>query len=280
MRTTKSTRLADYTPATRYLALMLFLPALLAIGCVTITAGDHEDSGMTEENPKNSLEVGSNPTIDVTSFNGEIVIITGVDGAIEVDTTLKIPSRIFYSATKSGDTVTIVAKKTGSGISFGRSPQAQIHLVVPADTNVKANTSNGQLNVNGVTGTGELDTSNGRIILTNVNGTYVASTSNGSVNMEDVSGQFHIETSNGRIEFSGSFDENSDNDFSTSNGSIDIVFTTEPNLDLDARTVNGTIDSERPILVTTTEKNHLVGKYGSGSAELVLRTSNGSIDIR
>ncbi|MDG0865780.1 DUF4097 family beta strand repeat protein [SAR202 cluster bacterium JH702] len=280
MRTTESIKQARFIPTTRYLALLLFLPAILAIGCVTITAGEHEDSGMTDENPKHSFEVGSNPTIDVTSFNGEIEIITGEDGTIEVDTTLKLPSRIFYSATKSGNAVTVVARRTGSGISFGRSPQAQIHLVVPASTNVIASTSNGQLSVNGVTGTGEVDTSNGRVTLTNVTGTYVASTSNGSIKLLDVAGQFHAETSNGRIDFSGSFDENSNNKFSTSNGSMNIVFSNDPNLELDARTVNGTVDSERPILATTTEKNRLVGQYGEGSAQLELRTSNGSIDIK
>jgi hypothetical protein len=264
----------------RYASLVILLPALLIVGCVSISTDGGDGSGMTEEDQKHTFAVSDNPTINVTGFNGAIEIVTGRDGEVDVEATLRIPHRVSYSATLEGNTVTVVAKKVGSGITIGRSPQAEIRLVVPARSTITARTSNGRVNVDGVTGDGILDTSNGRITVTNVIGTYTSSTSNGSVKLSGVEGQFRVETSNGRIEFAGILDPDSNNSFTTSNGSIDVVFNDDPSVELDARTSNGTVDSDRPILATTTQKNRLVGKYGDGSASLHLRTSNGSIDIR
>ncbi len=262
------------------IGLLLLLPTLLLIGCVSITTDHGDGEGSIEEDQMHSFEVSENPTIDVTGFNGSIEIIPGDAGEVDVQATLKIPSRVSYSAEISGNTVTVVAKRTDSGITFGRSPSADIQLTVPAVSTIKARTSNGQVMVDGITGDGTVDTSNGKITLSNVVGTFNTSTSNGSVKMVGVSGQFIAETSNGRIEFSGVFDDNSNNNFSTSNGSIDIAFANEPSVALDARTSNGTVNSERPILATTTQKSRLVGTYGGGSANLVVRTSNGSVEIR
>lgn len=280
MSTITSTKTGASRSLIRYAGLAILLPALLIIGCVSVSTDGGDGSGMTEENQKHTFEVSDNPTIDVTGFNGAIEIVTGSDGEVDVEATLRIPNRVSYSATLEGNTVTVIAKKVGSGITIGRSPQAEIHLVVPARSTIRARTSNGQVKVDGVTGDGILDTSNGKITVTNVTGTYSSSTSNGSVKLSGVAGQFRVDTSNGRIEFSGILDADSTNSFTTSNGSIDVAFSGDPSVELDARTSNGTVDSDRPILATTTQKTRLVGKYGDGSASLVLRTSNGSIGIR
>ncbi|MBN4064278.1 DUF4097 family beta strand repeat protein [Dehalococcoides mccartyi] len=264
----------------RVVFVVLALVALLSFGCVSITASGEHGDGTSEEIQNHTFDVGENPVIDVTGFNGSINIVTGDDGEVDVATELRIPSRVSYSASVTDNTVTVTAKRVGSGISFGRSPSAEIHLVVPINSIIKARTSNGRIEVNGVTGDGVLETSNGRITLVNTIGTFDSSTSNGSIKMTGVSGQFRADTSNGRIEFSGTLGSETDNVFTTSNGSINIVFETAPSVDLDAKTSNGTVDSELPILATTTQKSHLVGKYGTGSASLELRTSNGSINIR
>ena len=264
----------------RYFALMLFLSVLLSAGCVTFTTDADNGTEVVEENPKHSFTVGSNPSVDVTGFNGEIEIITGADNEIKVDAVLKHANRIEFSATEFENTVTVIAKRTGSGFTFGRSPHTRIHLVVPINTSIKAQTSNGPVSVTGVTGTGEIKTSNGNISLVDVTGTYVVSTSNGPMKFEGFSGQINAESSNGRVEFLGTLDAESDNRLSSSNGSITVVFEDEPNVAVNARTSNGTVETERPILMTTSEKSRLVGEYGEGSAQLELRTSNGSINIR
>jgi hypothetical protein len=263
----------------RLIGTALLLTTLLLAGCITVTADSESGHGSSEENHKNTFVVGTNPTIDVTGFNGKIEITAGEDGVVDVDTTLKVPGRISYSAELDGNTVTVLAKKNGIGISFGSNPQAQIQVVAPSNAIIKARSSNGSVTVSGITGSGTLDTSNGTITIEDSSGEFSAETSNGSINMSNVNGEFDAETSNGKITFLGSFESESDNTFKSSNGSVDVTFADEPDLDLDARTSNGTVDSERPILATTTKKSHLVGTYGDGSASLDIVTSNGSINI-
>jgi hypothetical protein len=279
MSTITSQNIRSTANITRILGIGTLLSMLLLVGCVSITTdGDHE-GGADGESQKNAFVVGENPTIDVRGFNGPIEIVVGEDGKVDVEAELKIPGRVSYSATVSNNTVTVVAKKIGSGITIGRSPQAEILLVVPERSTIKAHTSNGQIIIKGITGDGDLETSNGKITISDSDGEYTASTSNGSIHMSNVSGQFQADTSNGKIEFSGSMVDDTENHFTSSNGSISVTFQDDPNIDLDARTSNGTIDSDRPILATITEKTHLTGSYGDGSAELDVKTSNGSISI-
>jgi hypothetical protein len=207
-------------PLRNILVIVALFPLLILIRCVSISTGDADGTGSHDENQKHTFEVGDNPTIDVTGFNGEIEIVTGSDGVVDVEAKLTISNRVSYSATVSGNTVTVIAKKSGSGITIGQSPQANIRLVVPARATKEAHTSNGPVKVTGITGDGDLETSNGKIT--------------------NSTGEFTAETSNGRIEFSGSLTADSENEFSTSNGSIDVAFTDDPNVELDDEPAMGT----------------------------------------
>lgn len=260
--------------------LVFALVGLLLSGCVSISTGGDASEGSMDENQKHTFQVGENPTVDVTGFNGSIEIVVGDERVVDVEAKLTIPKRVSYSAAVDGNTVTVIAKKTGTGITLGRSPGAEIKVIVPKHSTIKARTSNGAIKVTGVAGSGDLDTSNGGITVSAVEGRFEAETSNGRITMSDVDGQFKAHTSNGKIDFSGSLTAGSDNSFTTSNGPIEVTFKSDPDVEIDARTSNGSAVSDRPILATTTEKTRLVGKYGAGSATLELRTSNGSIKIR
>ena len=260
--------------------LAVALAGLLLSGCVSITSGGDASDGAVDENQKHTFQVTENPTVDITGFNGSIIIVVGDDGVVDVEAKLTIPNRVSYRATVDGNTVTVIAKQTGFGITFVRSPRAEIKVIVPKHSTIKARTSNGPIEVTGVVGYGDLGTSNGGITVSGVVGRFDVDTSNGRITMSDVEGQFEAHTTNGRIEFSGSLVADSDNSFTTSNGSIEVAFRGEPNVEVDARTRNGSAASDRPILATTTERTRLIGRYGTGSATLELRTSNGSIKIR
>ncbi|MDA1280609.1 MAG: DUF4097 family beta strand repeat-containing protein [Chloroflexi bacterium] len=252
-------------------------------GCLSVSTGGESGNDISAtQQQKHTFLVGEVPTIIVSGFNGSIEVTTGDDGAVDVEADIRVPGRVSYSATIDGNTVSIISKKIGSGITIGRSPGVEIKLVVPERSVIDARTSNGSVTVDGISGNGELATSNGRITLTRSTGAFTTDTSNGRIVLNGVNGQFNANTSNGSIEFTGSLSDTSVNEFSTSNGSIVVEFTgaDEPNVSIDARTSNGSARSDRPILVTITEKSRLVGKFGEGSASLDLLTSNGSIVIR
>jgi hypothetical protein len=159
----------------RMLGLTAVLASLMIMGCVSIASDVHGDGGATDENQQHLFMVGENPTIDVTGFNGSIEIINGSDGEVAVETTLKVPSKVAYSAVVEGNRVTIIAKRIGSGFNIGRSPSAELHLVIPEHAMILATSSNGKISGDGVVGDGELKTSNGKITITESEGTYISS---------------------------------------------------------------------------------------------------------
>ena len=66
-------------PLINILGFVALFPLLVLIGCVSITTEDADGTGSHEENQKHMFEVGDNPIIDVTGYNGDIEIVTGSD---------------------------------------------------------------------------------------------------------------------------------------------------------------------------------------------------------
>ncbi|MCZ6538522.1 MAG: hypothetical protein O6922_01680, partial [Chloroflexi bacterium] len=117
------------------------LAGLLLSGCVSITTGGDGSDGAKDESQKHTFRVSDNPTVDIVSFNGRIDIVVGNDRVVNVEAKLTIPSRVSYSAEVNGNTVTVVAKIAGSGLTIGRSPQAEIKVTVPERSTIKLRTS-------------------------------------------------------------------------------------------------------------------------------------------
>ena len=91
---------------------------------------------------------------------------------------------------------------------------------------------------------------------------------------------FDVEASNSGIAFDGELIKGSSNKMATSNGSIDISLQGAPSVMLDGSTSNGSVETEYSILISSPgDEHHLVGTIGAGGAELVVRTSNGSVAI-
>ena len=170
----------------------------------------------------------------------------------------------------------------GGGLfNIGDSLRAEIEITTPSNTVVELLSSNGGVEVYVLKKSGTVRTSNGRIVLDKVAGDFNVATSNGRVSITEAGGSFDVETSNGGIEFDGELIKGSSNRMATSNGSIDIRFLGTTSVMLDASTSNGSIDTEYPILTSSPgDEHHLVGAIGAGEAELIIRTSNGSVAIR
>lgn len=142
-------------------------------------------------------------------------------------------------------------------------------------------TSNGRVVAEGAHGDLEARTSNGEIRVTAHEGALDAHTSNGRIAIEGQSGgAVALETSNGRIEYRGAFEAGTENRAETSNGSILIELEGEPSLTLEARTSNSSIASRYALLDSDRTDNTLSGRIADGAAQLTLRTSNGTIEVR
>ena len=143
-------------------------------------------------------------------------------------------------------------------------------------------------------------TASGKIEINGVDGAVDARTTNGRIKLHGGAGRIHTVTSNGKIEASvkrltdegkfvtrnGSVDVEIRQGVApvsvrTSNGSINLKLPGTFSGQLDAKTITGRVRSDFPIPFTDKSKKQLSGKIGEGgSANVKLRTANGSINLR
>src|SRR5918992_147394 len=162
--------------------LILFVAIVACIPALASETETHDDT----------FSVGAAPKIVVSNDNGQIDVVTGNEGTVNVKATIRRPDDVEYSVVQEGDTVRVEARvSSGWGRRFGTdAPGAEITVTVPADTNVDLRTSNGGIEVVDIQNSGKLRTSNGRISLENVKGEFELRTSSGRISLENVKGEF------------------------------------------------------------------------------------------
>jgi hypothetical protein len=124
-------------------------------------------------------------------------------------------------------------------------------------------------------------TINGDISATSLSANVITRTINGSIRIS-TSGYAEATTINGEISARlGDAQWSTPLNFKTINGAINLDLPQNLNTDVEAETLNGQINSDFPINLTTLkDRRHLRGRIGVGGRELVLKTLNGSINLR
>ena len=124
-------------------------------------------------------------------------------------------------------------------------------------------------------------TVNGEISASQLTGNVVAKTVNGSIRIS-TTGYAEATTVNGEISARvGDAQWANAVNFSTLNGGINLDLPANLSTDVEAETLNGQINSDFPINLTSIkDRRHLRGRIGAGGRELLLKTLNGSINLR
>jgi DUF4097 and DUF4098 domain-containing protein YvlB len=303
--------------AERLLAVLVRPATNRATADSTIGAGRHEVERVTvrvqpdrtavrDGSRDDSFAVGQSPTLVVTSHNGRVVVRAGAENTIRVRAKLKNPSRVDYQAGQEGDAVTVYARQKGKSSLidlFGQGGRADIEVTAPKSTEVEIKSANGRLELHGIEASGTLHTSNGRIVVGGAKGEYDAETSNGrielravegsgalrtsngKITMDSVKGEFSAATSNGSISFEGEMTPGGKNRLTTTNGSVTVKLRGTPSLEVDASASMGKVSSALPALRRSAQDERglrgtsLRGTIGDGEAELLVRTTNGSVSI-
>jgi len=217
-----------------------------------------------------TFAVGDSTVIEADTSNGEI-IVRGVKGAQDVHVVATLQTRgdtleeaeerlakIVYHVTQDGQTVRLRYQASDQDEDVRRYSGVDFEVTVPVTTRVDADTSNGAISVEAISGRLDLETSNGAITVYRVTGDVRADTSNGAIEVWQVTGDICADTSNGRIDVEGIVESVRAD---TSNGSISLE---KINGKVNADTSNGSIRYEgRPV--------------GQGNT---LETANGSITVR
>jgi hypothetical protein len=124
-------------------------------------------------------------------------------------------------------------------------------------------------------------TINGEIGATSLASNIVSKTVNGSIRIS-TSGYAEATTLNGQISARlGDANWPEALTFKTLNGEITLDLPADTSTEVKAETLNGTINSDFPLSLTSlTSRRRLNGRIGAGGRELVLKTLNGSINLR
>ena len=124
-------------------------------------------------------------------------------------------------------------------------------------------------------------TINGGIRATSLDGNVIVRTINGSIKLS-TSGYGEATTINGEITAKlGDGNWPKSLSFKTINGGINVDLPANLSASVDAQTLNGSINSDFPLQVISQEgRRHVKGTIGSGGRALVLKTLNGSINLR
>lgn len=266
---------------------LLLVPAPISCGMLVST-----------ETREETLTVGDAPTLVVRAQNGSVELRSMAGDTVEVEATLRDPSRVQYEVSQVGNTISVIADVEQGGWDFFRgSAGADIVVTAPPGTVLDIETSNGRIEAVGFRESAVLTTSNGRVVLEEVRGDYeirtrngsievnslegslTARASNGSLDLSGLLGQVDAETSNGRIDFEGEFAPETVNRLWTSNGNVAVRIEGETGVELEATTSNGRVDIGLHIEATLIEETRVEGIIGDGSAGLLVRTSNGSITV-
>jgi len=245
-----------------------FFFTLLACTSFNLAAAERETETFTyelDEGGRISLE-NVNGNVSVNGGSGNTVTITAEKRADNQDDLDKLTIKI--KADSSAIRIETVHEKSESRwFGSNNSGQVTYTLTVPASANIDTiSTINGDVDVEGVSGT--------------VNAESV----NGDLDLKGLLGDADLETTNGRIK--ASFDRMGGSQrvsADTVNGQITIVLPENASARVSAEVLNGGIDADDFGLEA--EKGGFVGKdlngsIGGGEARIDLDTVNGGIRVK
>jgi DUF4097 and DUF4098 domain-containing protein YvlB len=253
----------------------LIIAALLTLAATAIQAGT------LSQTVDRTFDARPGATFTLDNVNGHVTVTSWDQARIRVHAVKTVSRaddargalnelRIEMTPHDGGVTVhTIYPKHSGSGFLdflagnwMGSDEKVEYDVNVPRSMSLELETTNGRIEVDGVSGTLKAETTNGQVELARCAGSVDASTTNGSVKAELLT-----------------VDRARTNRLSTTNGKI--VLKVPPSLaaEIDASTTNGSIESELPVTTHTIGRHSLRGTINGGGASLRLRTTNGSIEI-
>lgn len=255
-------------------------------GCTSVNGGGRDET-RTEQR---SYDIDENTALRVSNPNGRVTV-EGDDGD-----ELAVDIEVRGASTDAVESVTVTDDRADGTLRLeteyedrsildsllGRQ-RASVLLTIrcPAAVSVElVETTNGEIDVRDVAGDPTFDSTNGDVTARNVDGSVSLSTTNGSVLARGIEGFAGAETTNGSIEVDVPAIDG-DTVIESTNGRIDAALGSALDADLSASTTNGTVtlhDLDFDALEHSgTSAN---GSLGDGTHELIVETTNGSIDLR
>jgi DUF4097 and DUF4098 domain-containing protein YvlB len=272
----------------------MFRLKLLSLGAVLALAsacGGPISAIATEDHT--FTNVGSNPRVVVSSFNGKIDVRTANTNEItarvekegrgwshdDAEDNLDDVSVAFEN---DGNTYRVTVRVLGHSKDWDHDSGADVELVVPAGTALDLTTDNGDISSTGTNAPVNARSTNGAIDITGGQGAMDLRTTNGAITARPSGAAFaSLSTTNGRIAFTGSLLPGV-NDFESTNGDITIALPSSSQFEFDASTTNGDAVCEFSYsTIGSSSGSSLRGTVGADSdVQVRARSTNGDVRIR
>jgi hypothetical protein len=288
----------------RKASIIAVLLILVSLGTMSLTA-----CGPTETRT-NTFSVGASPEVEVEVGNGNVSLVVGEAGEINVEAVLRSPDNIDYKVYQEGDKVIVeaetrlssradvtvmVPKNTGFGVVIGNGNADVVDIEASGGVvcgngslslegvkgDVSGSIGNGGITASNITGSCTFNIGNGNSTVSNATGSLAMNTGNGSITVRNSKGSFGLNSGNGQIKFQGELTPGGKNNMTAGNGAITAELMGTPSVALDLEIQQrGRISYSSAVKVREKSEYRLKGTIGDGEAELTIRTGTGNITIK
>jgi DUF4097 and DUF4098 domain-containing protein YvlB len=269
--------------------------------------------GRYMEREETRFATSGSPDVDLSTFEGaievrpwnrsDVLVIVERRGRDEA-----AADSIEVRSEQNGNRVRVEARRPDDSgawdFASGRLwRSAKLIASVPASSNIVANSGDGSIDVEGITGNIDLRSGDGSIRARELKGELRVHTRDGSIRLEGVEGVLDVDTGDGAVVASGTFTAVrartgdgsvtvqaapgsaavNDWNITSGDGSVTLELPDGFGGELDARTGDGGIrldDLPVAALSRARDRNTLQGTLGPGGRTVRVRTGDGSITLR
>jgi len=263
---------------------------LATLGCIDPGVMAHEE----ESDETRTLPTVGTKRVAVKTDNGYVQVRPAAEGidTIRVHAFIRARGRDAEDAKECLESIEIATPVSGKdeatqeiGWAWGqpRKPHWQatvsFEIAMPNALPLDVTTSNGKIDIVGITGDCQAKTNNGAVRMVAATDSIVAETDNGEIKIESPAKNVRISTTNGGVRATLTNPDAVSGKIKSSNGGIRVALAKTANVDLKCSTSHGSIRNKLPLTDTNKGRNRLSGTLSAGGETLEIRTSNGGITL-
>jgi len=272
----------------------------MAVACAVLAAAATFVPAVHAEEVVKSFVVTGRANVHVDTNDGSVRVSPGDGKQVEFRVQYQgyeLGKDLRVDFRQDGDKVELTARVSGHwGFSWGHnSRNLHIEVRMPRDADLQAQTGDGAVQAEGLSGTVNIHTGDGSVKANSLNGTIDLHTNDGSISVDSLKGDIRLRTGDGSIEardldgkveadsgdghirLAGRFDALN---VKTGDGSVDINLPADFQANINATTGDGRISLGIPVTVEGTfSRSEVRGRMNGGGQPLTIHTGDGSIRL-
>jgi DUF4097 and DUF4098 domain-containing protein YvlB len=290
-------------------ALAFLVVGVASVACSIDVRGNEAS---TREEKRFTVSATDPVDLKIETFDGAIAIRSWDKNEVLVEIERRGPDQaaaeaLVVNQMQEGNRISIEApspRNERNVITVGSWQSQSVNFTVTAPRRVmlQARTADGSVEARDLQGTIDVNSGDGRIVASNLEGDVKVHTGDGTINIDRAAGRVDADSGDGSIEIDGRLDVltvrtgdgpvrvnaangstmKSDWQITTGDGRISLRLPDGFNAAVDASTGDGSVRVEGISKGTRDgdeDRSRVVGQLGSGGANLMLRSGDGSVDV-